>query len=63
MDDQFIFEEPGDELNRWEKDNISQAYSWLERRRNKEEAVSEEFLFKLHQKMIGKCGDGLVMCA
>ena len=42
------------ELNRWEQDNISQAYSWLEKRRNKEEVISAEFLFKLHQKMFGK---------
>ena len=33
------------ELNRWEQDNISQAYSWLEKRRNKEEVISAEFLF------------------
>ncbi len=42
------------ELNRWEQDNISQAYTWLEKRRNKEEVLNDEFLFKLHQKMFNK---------
>ncbi|MCG8388106.1 MAG: hypothetical protein MJA30_21335 [Cytophagales bacterium] len=27
--------------------------SWLEKRRNKEEVASEEFLFKLYQKLFG----------
>ncbi|MEQ8906016.1 mobile mystery protein B [Ekhidna sp.] len=42
------------ELNRWEQDNINQAYTWLERRRNKKDVISEEFVFKLHEKMFDK---------
>ncbi|KYG71934.1 cell filamentation protein Fic [Roseivirga spongicola] len=43
-----------EELNRWEQENINQAYSWCERRRNKKNVVSEEFLTTLHKQMFGK---------
>uniref|UniRef100_UPI0040471334 mobile mystery protein B n=2 Tax=Roseivirga sp. TaxID=1964215 RepID=UPI0040471334 len=43
-----------EELNRWEQENINQAYSWCEKRRNKTNVVSEEFLTNLHKQMFGK---------
>jgi Fic-DOC domain mobile mystery protein B len=43
-----------EELNRWEQENINQAYSWCEKRRNKTNVVSEEFLTNLHRHMFGK---------
>lgn len=43
-----------EELNRWEQENIAQAYRWCERRRNKKNVVSEEFLIALHKQMLGK---------
>jgi len=43
-----------EELNRWEQENIAQAYRWCERRRNKKNVISEEFLITLHKQMLGK---------
>ncbi|NVK44347.1 MAG: mobile mystery protein B [Oceanospirillaceae bacterium] len=43
-----------EELNRWEQENINQAYSWCEKRRNKKNVASEEFLTTLHKQMFGK---------
>lgn len=43
-----------EELNRWEQENITQAYQWCEKRRNKKNVVSEEFLIALHKQMFGK---------
>lgn len=43
-----------EELNRWEQENIAQAYQWCQKRRNKKNVVSEEFLIKLHREMVGK---------
>lgn len=42
-----------EELNRWEQQNIADAYDWLERSRKKE-ILSQQFLMTLHKKMLGK---------
>lgn len=42
------------ELDRWEQDNISEAISWLNKRRNRENVLSEDFLIMLHKKMLEK---------
>lgn len=42
-----------EELNRWEQQNIAEAYDWLERSRKKE-IPNEQFLRALHKKMLGK---------
>ncbi len=42
-----------EELNRWEQQNITEAYDWLQRTRNRE-ILSESFLKVLHKKMFGK---------
>ncbi|XWN36464.1 MAG: mobile mystery protein B [Balneola sp.] len=42
-----------EELNEWEQRNITDAYSWLERTRQKD-YLSEEFIRKLHKEMFGK---------
>jgi Fic-DOC domain mobile mystery protein B len=41
------------ELDRWEQENIQEAFSWLSHRR-KSGIVSEVFLRKLHEKMFNK---------
>lgn len=46
--------ETKDELNRWEQDNINQALVWLKKRRNKDQVLNEDFLFKLHHRMFDK---------
>jgi len=40
------------ELNRWEQDNISQAYLWEERLK-KTDFFNEDFIYRLHKKMFG----------
>ncbi len=42
-----------EELNEWEQRNITDAYSWLDRTRRKD-YLSEEFIRKLHEEMLGK---------
>ena len=42
-----------EELNEWEQSNITDAYSWLDRTRQKD-ILSEEFIRKLHVEMFGK---------
>ena len=42
------------ELDRWEQENIQEAISWLEKRRNKKEVLNEDFICKLHKKMFDK---------
>ncbi len=42
-----------EELNEWEQRNITDAYSWLDRTRRKD-FLSEEFIRKLHEEMLGK---------
>lgn len=41
------------ELNRWEQENIQEAFDWLERRR-KVPILTESFVCRLHEKMFGK---------
>ncbi len=41
------------ELNRWEQANIGEAAVWLSKAR-KPDVLSEDFLRKLHNKMLGK---------
>jgi Fic-DOC domain mobile mystery protein B len=41
------------ELDRWEQENIQEAYAWLERKRKKD-ILTEEFICILHTKMFGK---------
>ena len=43
-----------EELNRWEQSNISEAYSWLKKRRNQKDVTNQELLLKLHKQMFGK---------
>lgn len=43
-----------EELNRWEHQNIAEAYRWCEKRRDKKVVLSESFLINLHKKMLGK---------
>jgi len=40
------------ELDRWEQDNISQAYLWAERLK-KTDFFNEDFICRLHKKMFG----------
>ncbi len=40
------------ELDRWEMDNISQAYQWAERLKHKD-IINEDFFCLLHKKMFG----------
>ncbi len=40
------------ELDRWEQDNISQAYLWAERLK-KADFFNEDFICRLHKKMFG----------
>ncbi len=42
-----------EELNRFEQDNINEAFGWLESRR-KGDVLTEKFIKALHQKMFGK---------
>lgn len=42
-----------EELSEWEQRNITDAYSWLDRTRRKD-FLSEDFIRKLHEKMLGK---------
>lgn len=42
-----------EELNEWEQRNITDAYSWLNRMRQKD-LLSEKFIRTLHKKMFGK---------
>lgn len=42
-----------EELNEWEQRNITDAYSWLDRTRQKN-FLSEKFIRKLHEEMFGK---------
>jgi Fic-DOC domain mobile mystery protein B len=41
------------ELNRWEQENIQEAFDWLSRRR-KVPILTESFICRLHEKMFGK---------
>ncbi len=41
------------ELDRWEQENINEAFNWLGRKR-KEEILTESFVKKLHEKMFSK---------
>jgi Fic-DOC domain mobile mystery protein B len=41
------------ELNRWEQENIQEAFDWLGRRR-KVPILTESFVCRLHEKMFGK---------
>ena len=45
-----------EELNRWEQENILDAYDWLERRRSKE-VLDVAFIRTLHKKMFDKVWD------
>lgn len=42
------------ELDRWEQQNIGDAMNWLDSRKNKTKILSEDFVKKLHNKMLGK---------
>lgn len=42
------------ELDRWEQQNIGEAMDWLESRKNKSEILNEDFVKKLHDKMLNK---------
>jgi len=42
------------ELDRWEQQNISESMDWLDTRKNKSEILHEEFVKKLHEKMLDK---------
>jgi Fic-DOC domain mobile mystery protein B len=42
------------ELDRWEQENIQDAWGWLARRKKKEPILSENFICQLHEKMFGK---------
>lgn len=42
------------ELDRWEQQNIGDAMSWLDTRKNKSEILNEDFVKRLHEKMFGK---------
>jgi Fic-DOC domain mobile mystery protein B len=42
------------ELDRWEQENISEAMNWLDKRKNKPEILTEEFIKKVHEKMLNK---------
>tara|TARA_R110002126_G_scaffold19675_1_gene73817 strand:- start:7240 stop:7821 length:582 start_codon:yes stop_codon:yes gene_type:complete len=42
-----------EELNEWEQRNITDAYSWLNRARQKD-ILSEDFIRRLHIEMFGK---------
>ena len=40
------------ELDRWEQQNIGEAMDWLDSRKNKSEILQEDFVKKLHEKML-----------
>ena len=42
------------ELNRWEQENISEAMDWLDKRKNKAEILTEEFVKEVHKRMFYK---------
>ncbi len=42
------------ELDRWEQENINEAYGWLKRRRKTVSILSEQFIKTLHVQMFGK---------
>ena len=42
------------ELDRWEQQNIGEAMDWLDSRKNKSEILQEDFVKKLHEKMLSK---------
>jgi len=42
------------ELDRWEQQNIGEAMDWLDSRKNKSEILQEDFVKKLHEKMLNK---------
>jgi len=42
------------ELNRWELQNIGEAMDWLNTRKNKSKILNEDFVKKLHEKMLNK---------
>jgi Fic-DOC domain mobile mystery protein B len=42
-----------EELNAWEQRNITEAYEWLQQRRNPQ-ILSEQFIRSLHEKMFDK---------
>ena len=42
------------ELDRWEQQNIGEAMDWLDTRKNKADILNEDFVKKLHKKMLGK---------
>ncbi len=42
------------ELDRWEQENIQDAWDWLARRKKKEPILGETFICQLHEKMFGK---------
>lgn len=42
------------ELDRWEQQNIGEAMDWLDTRKNKADILNEDFVKKLHEKMLGK---------
>lgn len=42
------------ELDRWEQQNIGEAMDWLDSRKNKSEILNEDFVKKLHDKMLNK---------
>ena len=42
-----------EELNRWEQDNINDAFDWVQRHRQGD-VLTEKFIKTLHQKMFGK---------
>lgn len=41
------------ELDRWEQDNIQEAWIWLDKRR-KRDILSEDFICKIHHQMFNK---------
>ena len=41
------------ELDRLEQANIEDAYFWLDKRRNKKEVLTQDFVCQLHEKMFG----------
>jgi Fic-DOC domain mobile mystery protein B len=42
------------ELDRWEQQNIGESMDWLDSRKNKSEIFHEDFVKKLHDKMLNK---------
>jgi fido (protein-threonine AMPylation protein) len=39
-----------DELNRWEQDNILEAFNWIEKQKP-ENLITEKFILELHRRM------------